>query len=171
MLSDALVKVAGMHRKPEQEYRPRPSSSGPERCLRQLVYKAMGFIEALKSDRFEVLLNDSSWQEYSTASLIELSSFELHSQQLVLNCGTTTHLGKPYDVVGSIDGIVRDLLGVDRLWEHKAINHFGFERYLKGDAYPEDYLTQCCLYLVGLQKQNLEIREAVMLIKNKNTSA
>ena len=170
MLADLLLKVAGMNQKPEQDYRPRPSSSGPERCLRQLCYKAHGLKAKKMSDRFVAVLDDSSWHEELTADWIRKSAFQLHSQQLVLNCGKTTHLGQAFDVVGSIDGIITDLLGVDRLWEHKAINHFGFERYLKG-AYPMDYLTQCCLYLVGLQKVNPQIREAILLIKNKNTSA
>ncbi|MCK5237209.1 MAG: hypothetical protein KAR06_09505, partial [Deltaproteobacteria bacterium] len=70
---------------------------------------------------------------------------------------------------GHIDGVITDLLGVDRLWEHKAINHFTFERYWKG-TWPLDYIVQCCLYTLGLQKVNPAINEAVLLIKNKNTS-
>ena len=170
MIADALLKIAGMGQPAEQEYRPRPSSSGPEKCLRQLAYKAQGAKSKKMADRFVVVLDDSSWHEELTADWIRKSAFQLHSQQLMLNCGTTTHMGQLFDVFGSIDGIVTDLLGVDRLWEHKAINHFAFERYLKG-AYPMDYLTQCCLYLVGLQKVNPKIGEAVLLIKNKNTSA
>ena len=170
MLADVLLKVAGMEKKDEQAYRPRPSSSGPERCLRQLVYKACGVKAKKMGDRFVVVLNDSSWHEELTADWIRKTAYQLHSQQLVVNCGTTTHLGQPFDVVGSIDGIITDLVGVDRLWEHKAINHFTFEKLLNGH-YPMDYLTQCCLYLVGLQKVNPAIREALLLVKNKNTSA
>ena len=170
MIADALLKLAGMQQGPEPDYRPRPSSAGPERCLRQLCYKAHGIKGKKMADRFVVVLDDSSWHEELTADWIRKSAFQLHSQQLKVNCGTTIHLGRPFDVDGSIDGIVTDLLRVDRLWEHKAINHFSFEKYLKG-AYPMDYLTQCCLYIVGLQKVNPSIREAVLLIKNKNTSA
>ena len=170
MLAEMLLKVAGMGQKPAQLYRPRPSSSGPERCLRQLCYKAFRLAEPKMADRFVVVLDDSSWHEELTADLIRRSAFQLNSQQLRVNCGTTIHMGKLFDVCGDIDGIITDLLSVDRLWEHKAINHFGFERYLKG-AYPMDYFTQCCLYLVGLQKFNPYLREAILLIKNKNTSA
>jgi hypothetical protein len=71
---------------------------------------------------------------------------------------------------GHIDGIITDLLGIDRLWEMKAINHFTFTKYQDHEDMPIDYFVQCCLYLWGLNKINPEINEAVLLIKNKNTS-
>ncbi len=165
MLADLLIKIAGMTAKPEAEYRPRPSSAGPERCLRQLVYKALGTPGKPTGDRFIMVLDDSSWHEELTADWIRKSAFQLLDQQREVVCGTTIHRGKPYEVAGHIDGLIRDLGGVDRLWEHKAVNHFSFERMLKGE-YPLDYLTQCVLYLTGLK-----LKEAVLLVKNKNTSA
>ena len=172
MLADVLVKIAGMEAPPEAPYRPRPSSSGPDRCLRQLVYKARGFVGKPIGDRFIMVLDDSSWHEELTADWIRKSAFQLLDQQLAVSCGTTTHMGQPYEVTGSIDGIIKDLVRAARLWEHKAINHFSFERMLKGE-YPMDYLTQCCLYITGLRKQEAykDLQEAVLLVKNKNTSA
>jgi hypothetical protein len=74
-------------------------------------------------------------------------------------------------VEGSIDGIITDLGDIDRLLEHKGINHFTFQRYWDKEDYPLDYFTQCCLYLRGLNVINPDLREAILLIKNKNTSA
>ena len=170
MLPDVVLKFSGMNEKSEHYIRARSLLSPLEMCLLPLFSRARGHKAKKMSDRYFAFMDDGFLHEELTADWIRKSAFQLHSQQLVLNCGTTTHLGQAFDVVGSIDGIITDLLGVDRLWEHKAINHFGFERYLKGD-YPMDYLTQCCLYLVGLQKVNPQIREAILLIKNKNTSA
>lgn len=165
MLADLIIKIAGMEAKKEAEYRPRPSSAGPERCLRQLVYRAQGITGKPIGNRFIMVLDDSSWHEELTADWIRKSAFQLLDQQKRVICGTTTHRGKTYEVVGHIDGLIRDMAGVDRLWEHKAVNHFSFERMLRGE-YPLDYLTQCVLYLTGLN-----IKEGVLLVKNKNTSA
>ena len=71
---------------------------------------------------------------------------------------------------GSVDGIITDLLSVDRLFEHKNINTFSFERYKKGN-FPLDYFVQTALYMNGLQKVNPDINEALLLIKNKNNAA
>lgn len=96
MLADVLVKIAGMEAPPEAPYRPRPSSSGPDRCLRQLVYKARGFVGKPIGDRFIMVLDDSSWHEELTADWIRKSAFQLLDQQLAVSCGTTTHMGQPY---------------------------------------------------------------------------
>jgi len=172
MLAEVLHKVAAMEAKPEQDYKPRPSSAGPERCLRQMVLKANQLVGKKKGDRFVMVLDDSSLHEGLTANWIRKSTFTLQDQQLRLNCGTSVHLGAPFEVEGDIDGVIVDLIGTARLWEHKAINHFGFEKYLKGE-YPLDYLTQCCLYIVGLRKrpEYKDLREALLLVKNKNTAA
>jgi hypothetical protein len=70
---------------------------------------------------------------------------------------------------GHIDGVVTDLLGVDRLYEHKAINHFSFNRIWAG-AWPMDYIAQCAIYIKGIRTLNPAINECLLLIKNKNTS-
>ena len=84
MLADLLIKIAGMTAKPEAEYRPRPSSAGPERCLRQLVYKALGTPGKPTGDRFIMVLDDSSWPEELTADWIRKSAFQPPDQQPVV---------------------------------------------------------------------------------------
>jgi len=170
MIAEILLKVAGFEKAREMSYYPRPSMAGPERCLRQLCYMAQGLKGSAMDDRMVVVLDDSSWHEELTADWLRKTAFQLHSQQMAFDCGAVVHNGRPFVVKGHIDGILTDLSGIDRLWEHKALNHFTFQRYL-GGQYPLDYLTQCALYLVGLQKIQPEISEAVLLIKNKNTSA
>ncbi len=72
---------------------------------------------------------------------------------------------------GHIDGVITDIADIDRLWEHKAINFYAFDRYWSGDdEWPIDYFTQCCLYVRGLQKVNPKINEALLQMKNKNTA-
>ena len=162
MLADILIKVATEQGKEEAQhaYRPRPSSAGPERCIRSMVYHALGVERAPLPGRAILVFDDSSWHEELTADWIAKTAFKLHSRQMLVE----TPVGP-----GRIDGIVTDLLGVDRLWEHKAINHFSFERYWKGES-PLDYFTQCALYIKGLQKVQPHLREAVLLVKNKNTA-
>ncbi|MCM8765940.1 MAG: hypothetical protein NC920_03735, partial [Candidatus Omnitrophica bacterium] len=93
----------------------------------------------------------------------------LQTEQRGVECGKVTHKGAPFIIKGKIDGIITDLAGVDRLLEHKAVNHFSFERYSL-EEFPLDYLTQMVFYFVGLSKIQPEIREGILLIKNKNTS-
>ncbi|MBZ0158429.1 MAG: hypothetical protein K8I29_19700 [Alphaproteobacteria bacterium] len=194
MLAEVLHKIAGFDREERGDYFPRPSLAGPERCLRALTYWAMGTPEDKgMADRFLMVLDDSSWHEELTADWIRKSAYALHSQQMSVDicrmgiypqtkdkegniteptrhC-TTCDQEVPLDVLhGHIDGIVTDLLGTDYLWEHKALNHFTFERFWNGEL-PMDYLTQCCLYLRGLQLVNPEMKRGNLLIKNKNTSA
>jgi hypothetical protein len=71
---------------------------------------------------------------------------------------------------GHIDSLFTDLFKVDRLLEHKGINHFSFERYWGGEL-PFDYLTQTAIYTDGIQQNlNPDLKESVLLIKNKNNS-
>jgi len=169
MIAEVILKVAGFERFNGQvPYYPRPSYSGPERCLRAICYEAQGYPKRL-SDRFYAILDDSSWHEELTLDILRRSSFRLHSEQMVVECGEVVHRGSPFKIKGRIDGILTDLSGVDRLLEHKAINHFSFERYSQ-DEFPVDYLSQMAFYFVGLSKVQPEIREGILLMKNKNTS-
>jgi len=61
-------------------------------------------------------------------------------------------------------------LGIDRLLELKAVEHFTFTRYAEGN-YPINHFVQVVFYLVGLAALNPHIDEALLLIKNKNQSA
>jgi len=79
-------------------------------------------------------------------------------------------MGFDFRLKGHIDGIVTDLLNNDYLWEHKAINHFSWQKYWDG-AIPYDYVSQCCIYLRGLHADNPNIQRAILLLKNKNTAA
>lgn len=165
MLADVLVKVAGMEREERHEYYPRPSIAGPERCVRSLVYWGNGTEPDREiADRFIMVLDDSSWHEHLTIDWIQKTAFQIHSQQMEVHVS-----GRGIELTGHIDGIITDMLGVDRLFEHKAINHFSWNKYAKGEA-PADYIVQCCIYIKGLQAENPAINEAVLLMKNKNTA-
>jgi CRISPR/Cas system-associated exonuclease Cas4 (RecB family) len=88
---------------------------------------------------------------------------------MVVECGEIIRNGRSYTIKGRIDGILTDLARADRLLEHKAPNHFTFQRYRNGE-FPLDYLTQVAFYMVGLKKIQPEIAEAILLVKNKNTA-
>ena len=186
MLADVLHKVAAMEfeEKEPGAYYPRPSLAGPERCLRQMVYWARGEDRKPLPGRAVVVFDDSSWHEELTADLIRKSAFHVHSQQLPVFlanalpwmpenerwkchvCGASIYYR---DLHGHIDFIVTDILGVDRLVEHKALSHFGFEELLRGEL-PMDYLTQKAIYLRGVKLLNPDLNEGILLVKNKNQS-
>lgn len=168
MLVEILHPIAKMEaeERKEQEYAPRPSLAGPERCIRQLTYQRIGQVpDTQKSGRFVHILDMGFWHEGLSASWIHKSAFQLHSEQLKVTCWDQDGI----KIDGSIDGIITDLMGIDRLYEHKAINHFTFEGYWNEKEYPEDYFTQMALYLRGLYALLPDIREALLVIKNKAT--
>ena len=146
-----------------QEYRQRPSLAGPERCIRQMVYMASGHKPKALPGRAVVVLDDSSWHEELTLNWLRKpnSGFTVHSEQMPIEVD---------GMKGSIDAIITDIIGVDRLLEHKALSHFGFEELLKGHL-PFDYFTQMALYIKALQKSNPELTEGILFVKNKNQSA
>ncbi len=191
MLADILHKVAALVADDDQPYHPRPSLASPEfpddpgRCIRQLVYYRTGEPAAPLPGRAVHIFTDGHWHEELTAEWIARTTITLHSRQLPLDLRlphpighgyTCPHCGAavPPDVLhGHIDGLLTDLLQITRLFEHKAINHFSFQELLSGTL-PIDYLTQACLYLKALPHSHPElgqIREAVLLVKNKNTAA
>ncbi|MCE7975585.1 MAG: hypothetical protein DYH03_00130 [Nitrospira sp. NTP1] len=169
MLAELIHPLALMEHQ-EWEYRPRPSNAGPDHCIRKLTYHARHAPAKSPSGRFLVVLDDSTWHEELVLNWIAKSTFHLHSQQLELTCATTTFQGQPFPIKGHIDGVITDLLGIDRLLELKAVEHFTFTRYAEGN-YPTNYLVQVVFYLVGLAALNPHIDEALLLIKNKNQSA
>jgi hypothetical protein len=162
MIADIIPKIAGMGND-EHEYYPRPSMAGPERCIRSMVYHGLKVPRSPMPGRAILIFDDSSWHEELTADWIRKSAYQLHSVQMEV-----TIPGK-MTLTGHIDGIITDLTGKDYLIEHKAINHFTFQKYWAGEV-PLDYLTQTCLYAKGLQQVNPDINEALLLIKNKNTA-
>ena len=169
MLAELIHPIAAMDYQ-EWEFRPRPSNGGPDTCLRKLAYQAYDAPQKDPHGRFLVVLDDSSWHEELVLQWLERTVFQIHSRQLRVACGTTLWRGLPQTIHGHIDGIVTDLFGIDRLLEIKAIEHFTFQRFADG-AYPTNYFTQVVFYLVGLLALNPELREAILLIKNKNQSA
>jgi len=167
MLADVILKIAGQFQEEEDhKYYPRPSMAGPERCTRQMVYHGLNIPKEPLAGRAVMIFSDSSFHEDLTADWIRKSAFQLHSEQMEVKTGW----GYSFILTGHIDGIVTDLLGVDYLWEHKAINHFSWQKYWDG-AIPYDYVAQCCIYLRGLQSDNPNLHQAILLLKNKNTAA
>lgn len=164
MLAEIIPALAGMEKQERSDYYPRPSLAGPERCIRQMTYWGSKTSEDKQvSDRFILTIDDSTWHEYLTIDWINKSAYKLHSQQMEV--GLKDSMIRP----GHMDGIITDLLNIDRVFEHKALNHFTFEKYWKGE-WPLDYITQCCIYIKGAKRVNPDISEAVLLIKNKNTA-
>ncbi len=203
MIADVIIKAAGMEPPESQPYFPRPSGAGPERCMRQMVYHALGIApDQKRNDRFILVLDDSSIHETLTEDWLNKTVFQLHSQQMAVNldvtdmfpdakqwipertCETCARLMEsgalpagsefiPAGVIhGHIDGIVTDMMFVDTHYEHKGLNHFTFEKIWNSEAYPQDYITQCCIYQRGIRVNlNPDITRSVLLIKNKNTAA
>lgn len=188
MLAEIIPAMAEQFEQEESHFSYRPSIMGPERCRRQLVYFGLGFERKPLPGRSLLVFDDSNWHEQLTLDRLRRSAYHFHSEQLHVNVPTgfawlperkcTTIIdGKecgqiiPFGcVAGHIDGLFTDVLGVDRLFEHKAINHFTFGKYWAGEI-PWDYMVQCCDYILGLQEIAPGLREFVLLIKNKNTSA
>lgn len=163
MLADILHKFADQFSDDEHEYYPRPSMSGPNRCIRQMVYHGLGFPRKPFPGRTLFVFDDGRWHEELTLDWIRKSAFIVHSEQMVVDCS-------PPMTTGSIDGIMTDLLGRDYLLELKSVNHFTFQRWANGEN-PEDYFAQTCIYYDALRKIASNISGALLLLKNKNTSA
>jgi len=163
MLAEILPKLAAMEFEGQKPFYPRPSSAGPDRCIRQMVYHGLNTPPKPLPGRAILIFDDSSWHEELTADWVRKSSFTLHSEQMEVDCHEPMRKGH-------IDGIITDAMSTDRLWEHKAINHFTFNNFWNGNEFPEDYFTQCAVYTEGLQKDNPDLKDGLLLIKNKNTA-
>lgn len=187
MLAEIIHKTAEQFEQEDQEFSYRPSLLGPDRCIRQMVYGGLKIERKPLPGRSLIVFEDSSWHEELTLNRLRSSAFQIHSEQLHVNipvrfswlperkCEALIN-GKACNAVipagcmaGHIDAIFTDMMGVDRLLEHKAINHFTFQKYWAGEI-PMDYMAQCAAYILGLAEYG-NIREFVLLIKNKNTSA
>lgn len=172
MIVDTIMNVAGSQAKDREDYAyyPRPSMAGPERCIRQMYYSRCGKPKKERDPRFELILDTSSWHEELVADWINKTSFKLHSRQMKValkDYPIVMDSKKVYYLKGSIDGIITDMMGKERLWENKAINHFTFQRYWNEEM-PWDYICQVCIYLAGIKNDQPEIDEALLVIKNKN---
>ncbi|MDP2366348.1 MAG: hypothetical protein Q8M94_21555, partial [Ignavibacteria bacterium] len=166
MIADIIHKVVQMGAEEEHSYHPRPSMAGPERCIRQMVYHSLNIGREPLPGRSLMIMDDSRWHEELTADWIRKTAYQFSSQQMKVEIG---FMGSPA-MSGNIDGILTDMAGQDILLEHKALNHFTFQR-LEDGGLPLDYLTQCALYLRGVQTVNPDLKNGLLLVKNKNTSA
>ena len=142
--------------------------TGVGRCIRALVYHAQGVPADEFPDRAILVFEDGNWHEELIKDHIRKTVFQLDELK---GQKQRIYIAKIGDKVmdGEIDGLVTDPLNKTRLLEIKSINHFGFER-LK-DQPLDEHRRQANLYLHGLCLAKMEIREAVILYKNKNTSA
>lgn len=188
MLAEILHKVAAMDDEEDSPCAPRPSLTSPEtaddpgRCQRQMTYWRRGEPPAPLPGRAIMVFSDGAWHEEPSADWIHKTAYRLHSQQMPVDiplpkpigtsrfCGRCEKVTSPTLMHGHIDGILTDLLGVDRLYEHKAVNHFGFQDFLQGRL-PLDCLTQGYLYIKGVKLLNPDLEEGLLLLKNKNTAA
>lgn len=185
MISDVILKVAAMEYAEEEEkaYYPRPSISGPQRCLRQMVYWAKGEKRKPLGGRAVVVFSDSSWQEELTFDLMRKSAYQVHSEQMPITipdvfkwmpaeryrCSVCKEEVSYRDCHGHIDACCSDMLSKDYLVEHKALSMYGFEALWKGES-PLDNFTQMADYFRGLQIDNPDLKEGFLLVKNKNQS-
>lgn len=159
-------------------YYPRVSNAGG--CPRALAYKLRGIEESdPHSDRSLSTFADGHLHEDATINLLSETEYEITDAQLGLNVaeipgviGEPRHCSEcnkeiPYNVLhGHIDG----LLHTDEatyLFEHKALGDFAYNNLTS--EFPEGYITQCCCYLKGLKNLGMEIDQALLLCKSKNT--
>lgn len=146
-----------------------------------MTYRALGATPKPFPGRSLLVFDDSSWHEELTKDLMRRSVYTVHSEQMAVelrapglnaagydcpHCGAAV---PPETLHGHLDWIQSDPLGRDTGVEHKAINHFTFQRYEKGEI-PWDYVVQTCCYAAGAQRVNPELRDWVLVIKNKNTA-
>lgn len=176
-----IPQIADLLRQGEERaYRPRVSSGG--RCVRSLTYKALGFQEEPDSEsgRVSVLLADGNMHEDSTVEWLAKSSYPVTDRQLGVNIGIVRGVSDepfpcescmemiPGNVLhGHIDGLIRK--GNVHLFEHKGLNERGFEKLAHEPN--KDYVQQCSCYIHGLRQQGIDIKSAILLIKNKANSA
>ena len=114
MLADLIPKLAVMGAKPEQPYRPRPSSAGPERCIRQMVFHGLKIPRDPLPGRALLFFDDSSWHEELTADWLRTSAYKVHSEQMeVEQVDTVTAAVAEQEAIvtakqGEIDSLTED---------------------------------------------------------------
>lgn len=182
MILEIIPKVMEMTQRESGKYYPRPSASGVEKCIRQQVYDALGFPPDPFPGRAIETMDDSSWHEELTADRLAKTTYKLHSRQMAIEIPFKSDFLKgfhckmcnkdilPNTLHGHIDGILTDMAEQDYLFEHKAISHFSFQTYETGDLLPYDYISQCVIYILGIEKITSKFLPAILFMKNKNTS-
>ena len=167
MLVELVTKNAGQTQDEAGKWFPRPSAV--DRCERAQVYHASGVPPTPFPDRALLVFDDGNWHEELLKDHIRKTVYRLDewkgSKQRIFIAKINGH-----DMTGEIDGLITDPLETTRLLEVKSINHFGFERLKDGPL--DGHRRQANLYLHGLKIGGLgHIKEALILYKNKNTSA
>jgi hypothetical protein len=163
LIADILHKIAEEANEDDYFFSPRPSMAGPERCIRQTVYYGLEYPKDPLPGRTLHVFNDGTFHEELVLDWLRQSPFQVHSEQMYVDCPPPMKRGR-------IDAIITDLLGIDRLLEIKSSNHFSFQRFWNGEL-PVDYLTQMAIYIDAIQRKlNPEIKQCLLLMKNKNTS-
>ena len=188
MLADIIPKVAEYLHEDNQPYHPRPSMCSPEfedtpgLCIRRMVYHRLEVPHRPLPGRTVLIFDDGHWHEAASAKWINKTGIKLHDQQLGVDIPLPRPIGQGYPCTvcgrtiapthmhGHIDGLLTDVLGVVRLWEHKAIGHYAFKEALDGEL-PLDYIAQGCTYLSSDELRARGVTEAILLLKSKNTSA
>jgi CRISPR/Cas system-associated exonuclease Cas4 (RecB family) len=166
MLVELISKNAGQTQEKRGAYYPRPSAVG--HCIRSLVYHATDVPADRFPDRTILVFDDGNWHEELLKDHIRKTVFQLDELKGPRQRIHIAIIGdKKMD--GEIDGLITDPLNTTRLLEIKSINHFGFERLKDGPL--DEHRRQANLYLHGLILGGLEVREALILYKNKNTAA
>jgi len=176
----------------EGRYRPRPSMAGPERCLRQLVYKGLHVEGTPFGTRLAMVLEDGGAHEQVSINVLQHTLFRIHSEQRPINldqalpwrsqcpsytCSVCPPInGRPRLIPattlhGHLDYLGQDLFGQDHLGEHKGVVSHIFKRYWEDAKEPLDYFTQVVFYFRGLHEEGIPITDGGLLIKNKDTSA
>lgn len=192
MFAELLLGAAQLGLRTDEPYRPRPSMAGPERCERQMVYKARGVEELAVSSRLAVVFKDGVAHEQVTLDILKTTLFDIHAEQLPMDlhgvlewlegeppyrCSVCSAAqGHPVLIPattlhGHIDALARDLFEVDRLVEHKGFVSHIFKRLWDQEKEPLDNFTQAVLYFRGLKEKGLAVDEGALLIKNKDTGA
>lgn len=191
MFAELILGLAQLGLKPTS-YRPRPSVAGPERCLRQLVYKARGAPEPPVGRRLAMVFEDGHRHEDTTLKFLKNSLFILEAEQRPITirdafpwrqqhpdyrCPDCSRVeGRDVWIPatalhGHLDALVRGLLGTRYLLEHKAVVSHYFRRYWEEEQTPLDYFTQVVLYLRGLIEEGCPVTEGALVVKNKDTGA
>jgi hypothetical protein len=193
MLADTIIRIAEESRGEEHPYRRRPSSSGPERCIRSMVYHGLNYPRKPLTGRGVLVFDDSSTHEELTKAWLQkyfiLAGAEYKKQiHLDLSDIGLSSPGLPEEKQPAIDWITIDpMTGAFWVTEHKAINCYTWARYedfMSGNL-PMDYMTQLAAYMCGIYRDMIAGKisfplakfdpacdhiDGILLIKNKNTA-
>lgn len=159
-------------------YRPRVSNSGS--CPRALTYAARGYEAKQHSGRMALLFEDGNVHEDVTIKWLEKTDYKVSHNQMGLDvaeiegapegtwyCASCDRSIPLSTLHGHIDGLIMTD-EISLLFEHKGLGQFAFDN-LNNEA-PVGYIGQCCAYIVGLGNAGMDFDQAVIVVKNKNTS-